>query len=146
MFPKIIHLTCKDKNNITNTTWKLCIEKYKKIYTNYTIKIWDNNDIYHMIQKYFPDDVEKIKKITIGAVLADIFRYFILYIEGGIYSDMDCEPVKKIDSLFTNVHYHGNNKNTFFIYPKNKPLKKKHCEFHLQPCNHCKLISKSPEK
>lgn len=69
------------------------------LYPDYDIIIHDNQDIYHIIEEYYPEYLEKIKKINIGAVLADIFRYLILYLEGGIYSDFDCEPIKRIDDL-----------------------------------------------
>jgi len=104
--PKKIHLTCRDKNNIDNPVWMNCIKKYKEMYEDYEIIIYDNDDIYNIIGKYFPNHLNKVKQIKIGAVLADIFRYLILYLEGGIYSDMDCEPIIKIDNLFIETHYH----------------------------------------
>ena len=66
------------------------------MYTDYEIIIYDNNDIYNIVEKNFPEYLGKIKQITIGAVLADIFRYLILYLEGGIYLDLDCDPIKHI--------------------------------------------------
>ena len=36
---KIIHLTCKDKNNIDNKVWINCLNEYKRIYKDYKIKI-----------------------------------------------------------------------------------------------------------
>jgi mannosyltransferase OCH1-like enzyme len=99
-FPKKIHLTCKDKNNITNEIWLSCLGKYKDMYgSDYEIIVHDNNDIYNIIGSHFPNHLDKIKQIKVGAILADIFRYLILYLEGGIYSDMDCEPLIKIDKL-----------------------------------------------
>jgi mannosyltransferase OCH1-like enzyme/GR25 family glycosyltransferase involved in LPS biosynthesis len=100
-FPKKIHLTCKDKNNITNKIWSSCLKKYRSMYSsNYEIVIHDNNDIYNIVGKHFPEHLDKIKQIKVGAILADIFRYLILYLEGGIYSDMDCEPLMNIDNLY----------------------------------------------
>ena len=99
--PKKIHLTCKNKNNIDNIIWEECLQKYRLIYPDYEIIIYDNEDIYNIIQKYYPEYLYKIKKIKIGAILADIFRYLILYLEGGIYSDLDCMPLKKIDTIPT---------------------------------------------
>ena len=105
---KIIHLTCKDKNNINNPIWRKCLEEYKKIYKDYKIKIYDNNDIYNIILKHYPKYYKDIKEIKIGAILADIFRYLILYLQGGIYSDFDCVPLKHIDNLFKEEYFHGN--------------------------------------
>jgi len=80
-FPKILHLTCKDKNNLNNPVWIQCLNEYKKIYLDYQIKLYDNNDIYLLIEKLYPDYLNEIKKITVGAILSDIFRYLILYLE-----------------------------------------------------------------
>jgi hypothetical protein len=138
---KKLHLTCKDKTNINNEIWLKCLDQYRKIYNDYEIIIYDNNDIYNIINKYYPEHLEKIKQIKIGAILADIFRYLILYLEGGIYSDMDCEPLKKIDNLFTDVYYHGdeNRDNNFFVY-SDKIVNNK-WDYYLNPCNNHKLIS-----
>ena len=140
--PKQLHLTCKNKNNITNSTWRYCIQQYKQLYTDYTINLYDNNDIYTLIGKHYPQYLQKIKQIKIGAVLADIFRYLKLYLEGGIYSDMDCEPLKKVDDLLNDkIFYHGNKNNNFYIYPKTKKRRDKRWDFYHNICSNCELLS-----
>lgn len=138
---KKLHLTCKDKNNIDNDTWKRCIEKYKEIYNDYEIIIYDNNDIYNIIEKNAPIHLEIIKQIKIGPVLADVFRYLILYLEGGIYSDMDCEPLKKIDDLVSDnyQYFHGGDDNFIYIYPRNKNIVSNVCDFHKNICDNCQV-------
>ena len=42
---KIIHFTCKDKNNINNDIWKRCLHEYKTMYPDYKIIIYDNNNL-----------------------------------------------------------------------------------------------------
>jgi hypothetical protein len=102
--------------------WTWCIHEYKKIYPDYEIIVYDNKDIYAIIEKYYKEYLPDIKKIKIGAVLADIFRYLILYLEGGIYSDMDCLPLQSIDTLFdcTQPFFHNDEnrlyKNRYFIH------------------------------
>lgn len=145
--PKKIHFTCKDKNNIDNHVWEECLEKYKSIYSDYEIVIHDNQDIYNIIEKYYPEYLVKIKQIKIGAVLADIFRYLILYLEGGIYSDLDCEPIKKIDELLESdfKYYHGDKDraNKFWIYKNNKKIINNQWDFKYNVCNNCKFIKTS---
>lgn len=131
MFPKVVHLTCKDKQNINNRTWINCIQEYKLIYKDYEIKIYDDKDIYVIVEKHFKEHSDDIKKVKIGAVLADIFRYLILYLEGGIYSDMDCLPLKPIDSL---LDY-----NTIFLHDdENREYKDK---YFIHECDKCILNS-----
>ena len=141
--PKKIHMTCKDKGNITDPVWIKCLEKIHKMYQDYEIIIYSDNDIYDIVEKHYPEHLEKIKKIKVGAVLADTFRYLILYLEGGIYFDMDCEPIKKLDDIFSETYYHGDKDrdNQYYIYPPNIRINNRQWDFYHNPCNNCKLIS-----
>jgi mannosyltransferase OCH1-like enzyme len=145
MFPKIIHMTCKNKYTIDNNdSWKKCLEKYKEIYTDYEIIIYDDDDIYEIIKNEFPEDYITIQTIK-GVLLADIFRYIILYLKGGIYSDLDCYPIKHINSLFNDTFYHGdkNKGNSFYIYPTNIDILNKQWDFYVNPCNNNELIEQT---
>jgi mannosyltransferase OCH1-like enzyme len=138
MFPKKIHLTCKNKEFLeNNSTYKLCLSEYHKIYPNYSIHVYDDDDIYELIKENFPDDYDFITTIK-GVMLADTFRYLILYLEGGIYSDFDCIPVKNIELLFNHSYFHGDSRrnNNFFIYPKDKPLLNTLWDYYENQCNH----------
>jgi len=136
-FPKILHLTCKDKDNITNPVHNKCIERFKEMYTDYEIRIRDNKDIYEMMEKDYPEHIEQIKEIKIGAVLADIFRYYILFKEGGVYADMDCYAHQNIDNLFLEKTYHGDDKNIVF--------RKKYVEDKVQLCNNKNILFESED-
>ena len=137
--PKLLHFTCKDKNNITNTVWIDCLQQYYKMYPDYKIIIYDDNDIFNIIHFFDKKNVDIIKNIKKGAILADVFRYLILYLRGGYYSDMDCYPIKRID-LLTNTQYHGDKHNNLYIYPKNITLANSECDFYSNPCSNCKLL------
>jgi mannosyltransferase OCH1-like enzyme len=143
--PKIIHFTCKNKNNIDNPIWIECFKKYKNMYPDYKIIIYDNNDIYNIINTFNKKNIDFVKNITTGAVLADIFRYLILYLRGGYYSDFDCEPVKRINKL-SEIQYHGDQNNNLYIYPRNSKLPNNEWDFHENPCNHNGLILRDINK
>jgi mannosyltransferase OCH1-like enzyme len=142
--PKKIHFTCKDKHAIHNPVWKACLNKYYKMYSNYEIIIHDNADIYKLIETHFPQYLEKIKQIKIGAVLADIFRYLILYLEGGVYSDLDCEPIIHIDTLLSKefTYFHGDKErdNYYYIYKDTQIINNK-WDFKHNVCNNCEIIN-----
>ena len=131
--PKLIHFTCKDKQNINNSVWKDCLNKYYTLYPDYKIIIYDDADIYEIVEIFRKKHVDCIKKITLGAVKADIFRYLILYLRGGYYSDMDCFPYKRIEEL-SKVQYHGDEQNIINIFPKNSKLHNPCCDFTSNPC------------
>jgi len=137
--PKLIHLTCKNKQSITNPIWIQCLDKIKEMYRDYKIIIYDNDDIYKIIEMFDKKNLDFIKKIEIGATLADIFRYLILYLRGGYYFDMDCEPIKHINQL-NHVHFHGDDNNNFYVYSKNKKIMNSVCDFYENPCNNYHVI------
>ena len=141
MFPKKIHFTCKDQDMFDNNAcFRECFNKYTEMYKDYTIKIYFDNDIYQIIQEHFSDDYDFIKNVN-GVVLADTFRYLILYLEGGIYSDLDCDPIIHIEQLYNNVHFHGDINNNYYIYPTNKKLINNKWDFYKNECTHCKFIN-----
>jgi hypothetical protein len=138
--PKLIHFTCKDKHDIANPVWRDCLKKYYEMYSpEYEIRVHDNSDVYATVETHFPEYLEKIKKITVGAVLADVFRYLILYLEGGIYSDLDCEPLKHVGALLDREYryFHGDayRGNAFFIYADPAKIANKQWDFCSNPCD-----------
>lgn len=141
---KKIHLVCKDKTDIDEEIWKKCIHKYKKIYSNYEVIIYDHNDMYKIFEKYYPKYLDKIKKIKMDPLVIDMFRYLILYIEGGIFSEMDCEPLKYIGDLFDTIYYHGDRtrENKFFIYPQNETLVDMKWDYYFTPCCNSEFVSR----
>jgi hypothetical protein len=136
--PKIIHLTCKDKYNIP-AKYNDCLIKIRKLYHDYQIIIYDDQDIFKIVEYFDNKNIEKIKMIKIGAVLADIFRYLIIYLRGGYYFDMDCEPIQHIKHL-SKRRFHGNKQNCFKITNK---VRNKTYEFHEQICDNCILLNKT---
>ena len=148
IIPKKIHLTCKDKKKFNNKIWMMCLYKYYKLYPNYEIIVYDNNDIYKIFEKHYPEYLEKIKKIKIGAILADIFRYLILYLEGGIYSDFDCEPLKNIDEILSKdyKYYHGGNDNKYYVYKNKNQIIDNRWDFDHNICDNSKIMNNSNDK
>lgn len=145
--PKKIHFTCPDKDNINNPIWVECLDEYYKIYKDYEIILYDDNDIYDVIEKHFPQFLNQVKQITIGAIISDLFRYLILYLEGGIYSDLDCLPLKHINSLLDEnyIYYHGDKDrdNNFYLYNRNQKINNNRWDFHHNLCDNSKFIDES---
>jgi len=142
MFPKKIHLTCKNKKSFEEMPcFKECLEKYKEMYSDYTITVYYDDDIYELIRTLYPHDYDFMRTVS-GVVLADTFRYLILYVEGGIYSDLDCNPVKRVDFLNNDSYFHGDCKrsNHFYIYPNEKHLLNARWDFYENPCDNCTLV------
>ena len=83
---------------------------------------WFNDDtMYKYISdnqlEEFPDIIDKIKSLSKGQHKADIFRYYWLYLNGGIFMDDDLMIEKKLDfdnCTFISVKSYHNDKNLLF--------------------------------
>lgn len=65
----------------------------------------------------FPNIIEKIKSIKLGQHKADLFRYYYLYINGGVFMDDDLMINSEIDvdkKTFISVKSYHKNKDIFF--------------------------------
>jgi mannosyltransferase OCH1-like enzyme len=74
--------------------------KIIKMNPSYKYEYYNNNDCIYFINKHFSQDVEKaFNKLKPGAFKADLFRYCYLYINGGVYIDLDMIPDKSLDEI-----------------------------------------------
>lgn len=74
------------------------MNQVKTIYNDYEYKLWRNSDIIELLSEYFDEKtLNAYKKINAYAFKADLARYCILYIHGGIYIDSALKPLHKID-------------------------------------------------
>jgi mannosyltransferase OCH1-like enzyme len=70
------------------------ITKIKEENPEFSIYIFDNNDCRNIIEKYFIKEVlDAYDSLKPDAYKADLWRYCILYLYGGIYQDVKYEPI-----------------------------------------------------
>ena len=96
--PKVIHFIWIGPN--------LCpysqnIASYRLHNPNWRIKIWDNNNLPDIKNKWL------YERMTSWAAKADVLRLEILYNEGGIYTDCDSICLRSLDSLVDNLECFG---------------------------------------
>jgi len=90
--PKVIYQTWYNKELPTNM--RKCVEKLKQCNPNYEHYLYDDNDCREFIQNNYNEDVlYAFDTLKPGAYKADLWRYCILYKNGGIYLDIKYEPV-----------------------------------------------------
>jgi hypothetical protein len=74
------------------------IEKYAPEYTHV---VMDDDDLEKFIVYYFKDNViETFRSLKTGAHKADLARYCLLYIFGGLYMDIKVELIKPLSQIF----------------------------------------------
>jgi len=98
MIPKVIYQTWYKKDlpdSIKNLN-----EKMMSINKNYKYCFYDDTDIINFINDNYGDTIIKaFNSLNVGAAKADLWRYLILYKNGGIYLDLDSELHNDLDNL-----------------------------------------------
>ncbi len=109
--PKVIHYIWLGGNPEPEILQK-CKESWKKYCPDYEIKRWDESNL--DLNKYqFAKDAYEAKK---WAFASDVFRFDVLFEEGGIYLDTDVEVLKNIDE-FLKYEFFSGFENDKFIAP-----------------------------
>jgi len=73
---------------------------------DYDYFLFDDNDIEIFIKEnYDSDTLKAFNMLNVGAAKADLWRYLILYKNGGIYLDIDSEIYSRLDNLIKKEDY-----------------------------------------
>lgn len=79
-------------------------ENWKKLNPEHTYKLWLDEDIDSFIKKHFDEFIyDCYSRINNGQLRADFFRYCVLYIEGGVYFDIDTIPIVSVSKFIDDV-------------------------------------------
>ena len=88
---------------------KYLIERIQSNSSDWEYKHFLDEDIIDFIKKNpleeFMNSLEVFHSLKIGAHKADFFRYYYLYINGGVYIDSDAVILKKIDDIIGNYEF-----------------------------------------
>lgn len=129
MIPKVIYQTWKTKN-LPHSCLQIQ-DSIKSLNPDYEMKLFDDDDMQQFIQSNFDTyTYQCYLQLNVGAAKADFWRYCILYINGGVYLDMDSEITKPLDELIQEneqciITREGNAgifNNWIMIFQKNHPI------------------------
>ena len=94
MIPKKLHMTYIDED--LPEKYKQNLKKWETLCPSWSIHYYSNQSVYDFFEEHFPEYFKELPKISFGAQLADIFRYAVIYVYGGMYTDIDTVPLKSI--------------------------------------------------
>ena len=98
--PKIIH---QSYTNTVNFHLFSTISTWKEMNINYEYIYWNDNDCYTFIKDNFDKSVlEAYNMLYAGAYKSDIFRLCVLYIYGGIWTDISSLCEVPLDNIINN--------------------------------------------
>jgi len=98
LVPKIIMQTWK--NEIVPDKWKTSVESIKKFMPDWKHVLMTDQDNLDFCKLHFPEFYDTFVKFQYPIQRADAIRYMWLYINGGVYMDLDLELVSSLEELF----------------------------------------------
>lgn len=102
MIPKIIMQTWKNHN--IPDKWSTSPESIKKYMSDWEYVLMTDSDNLEFVTKHFPNFLPYYKAFPYNIQRADAIRYLWLYVNGGLYLDLDIEITHDLTELFS-----GNN-------------------------------------
>jgi len=90
-----IFQTWKSKDPKTFTEmYSYCYGSWQEVHPDWEYQLYDDNDIQLYCKTHFPQYYEKFMSLSQGILRADLIRYMFMYVEGGLYVDMDFMALK----------------------------------------------------
>ena len=97
--PKVIHQTWKTKHL---PKWaKLPVKSWKRLNPDFEYKFYSDDDMKRYVEKYYPKILKYYNNNMKPVQRSDIFRYIVIYAEGGIYADIDTTCAVPIHNWLT---------------------------------------------
>ena len=95
--PKIIHLTYSSRDEVDPKVWS----QFERYAEEYDLRFYDDDECLAYLDSHAPKRVvEKYLELEMPAHRADLFRYVVMYREGGVYLDIKTVLVRHLDEVF----------------------------------------------
>jgi len=95
--PRIIHQTWKTSR--VPEAFRAFQREWQTLHPGYEYRLWTDEDNAAFVEREFPEHVPLYRSFTREIFRADLVRYLYLQKFGGIYVDLDVEPLRSVDCL-----------------------------------------------
>jgi len=97
--PRILSTTLNRRDRVSSDV-NNCILNNKNMSPEYAFYCYDDNDCLRFLLEHFPKRIhDAFEKLNPGAFKSDLFRYCLLYIQGGVYIDANKKLLKPLHQL-----------------------------------------------
>ena len=94
--PKLIHLTYMSRDAVQPKVWA----QFRRFAPDHAVRFYDDRECLAYLESHFPDLVAKYVELEMGAHKSELFRYAVLYREGGVYLDIKTVLVRPLHEAF----------------------------------------------
>ena len=94
MIPKQLHFTYKSDD--LPRIYEENLSRWQSLCPGWELHYYSNQKVLKFFRDFMPEYLSDIQKVKQGVVLADLFRYGVLYIHGGMYNDIDTVPLRAL--------------------------------------------------
>lgn len=95
MIPKIIHQTWKSK--ALTPEFRKWTKSWRRLNADWEWRLWDDDDCERLFTEHLPEFLPTYQALEKPVQKADLFRYAVLYVHGGVYADMDAVCVQPLE-------------------------------------------------
>ncbi len=97
MIPKLLHFTWKTAD--LPRVMQRYLDAWRRLHPGWDIRLWTDDTMLAFVRENYPDLLATYEGYPKMIQRADAFRYLVLGKLGGIYADLDVEPLQPVDSL-----------------------------------------------
>lgn len=98
MIPKILHFTWKSDN--LPRVMRRYFDGWKRLHPAWEVRLWTDDSMRRFVAASCPELLATYDGYPRMIQRADAFRCLVLHRLGGVYADLDVEPLRPIDGLF----------------------------------------------
>jgi mannosyltransferase OCH1-like enzyme len=100
--PKVVHQTWKAIIGMP-ASLSSCVQSFGLVNRNWMQQFYDDEQCITWVRSRFPEAMGTYRSLSTGIHRADFFRILVLYIEGGVYADIDIECLRPLDELIAHL-------------------------------------------
>ena len=97
MIPRIIHQTAKTAD--IPRQWRTFQQTVRSLHPSWEYKLWTDDDNLTLVSSAAPQWLPLYQTLPRNIMRADMIRYLILQLEGGLYLDLDYEMFRPFDLM-----------------------------------------------
>lgn len=102
MTPKIIHQTWKSTE--IPPRWQRFRDAWKKFHPGWEFRLWTDEDNRRLVERDYTAFLQLYDSYAYPVQKADFARILYLHKFGGVYADLDLEPLRPLDGIIDQPH------------------------------------------